>query len=107
MRVNLLDVPSFFPETDKRLPLYKRDTISERNDGKVEFDEATNMHSSSGGNLPFTKPTIFCRSGGTFVKLYSAAFKSNTLRHATRPIASMSVRKAKNRQRACQGNIPI
>lgn len=39
----------------------------------------TDTRSSSGGSFPLTNPRIFCRSGGTFVRLNNAAFKSKTL----------------------------
>ena len=41
--------------------------------------ETTYTATSSEGSLPLTRPRTFCLSGGTFVKEYSATFRSNTL----------------------------
>lgn len=44
----------------------------------MEVDGAY-IRPSSGGSFPFTKPSIFCRSGGTSVMLKITAFRSNIL----------------------------
>lgn len=63
---------NFFPGTSFRSALKR--SYSKR----IRSAPPTHTRSWSGGSFPFTNPNIFCRSGGTSVKLCSIALRSST-----------------------------